>query len=354
MNHRFFFIVLLSALLFALSTPLSKIFLGTFSPLFLAGFFYLSGALFLLPFSWRTLASELRYLKRNRQDRLRIIGGVVSGGIIGPIFLLYGIKLSDATSASLLLNMETVATAIWAHFLFNEHFSKRVLISSMLTVVAGILLVFDFNYNIHWGGVLVMLACFSWGLDNNFTATVQGVSPTTNTIIKGVCAGIFNITLAFCFERDLQSAPLFFYSWTLVGAMVIGALSYGASISLYITGARFLGATRSQILFTTHPFLGGLISYLIFKDSLTINFVLALCLMLLSLFILYYEHHRHTHLHPSEEHEHEHAHDDEHHSHHHQHQYQHDHQEKHTHKHAHSEVEHEHHHYPDLHHRHQH
>ena len=59
----------------------------------------------------------------------------------------------------------------------SQRIGKRVAISSLLTVIAGTLLVLGTDFNLNVGGLLVALGCFFWGLDNNFTATVKGVSP---------------------------------------------------------------------------------------------------------------------------------------------------------------------------------
>lgn len=346
-----FVFALLAAFLFALSTPLSKILLGTTNPIMLAALYYLGGAIFLVPFAMKDFPREVRYLFSNRKDVLRLGGAVLFGGILGPVCLMYGIKLTTATSASLLLNMETVATAVLAWLFFREHIGKKVLISSLLTVTAGILLVvksgagFEFS-GLDLGGLLVVLGCFFWGFDNNYTATIEGISATSITIVKGLVAGSFNLVLAlFVYGADTGVS-------TVLWAALIGFFSYGLSIVLYILSARHLGATRSQIIFATNPFIGGLVSFLIFWNVLTLQFYIALLLMVVAVAILYIERHSHEHTHDEEEHEHEHVHDDEHHDH--------DHEEawpagkKHTHRHKHKRVVHNHLHYADIHHRHEH
>jgi len=315
------------------------------SPILLAALFYLGAALSLLPFSKNKFAQELKYIKKSPKDVKRIIGAVVFGGILGPICLLYGVKLTTASTASLLLNLETVATTFLAFIIFKEHVGKRVVLASILTILAGALLIINFDYNINIGGLLVALGCFFWGFDNNFTATVEGISPQTNTIIKGLVAGLFNLFLALAlghYQIDL---------WTFIFAILVGFVSYGFSISLYILSARQLGASRSQIIFASNPFIGSLLSFLIFWNLPGTKFLIALGIMILAVILLYYEKHAHMHCHPELEHEHEHTHDDDHHFHSHKGSTD---RQKHTHKHIHKKQDHSHLHYPDLHHRHSH
>lgn len=345
-KQRFIHCALLAAFLFALSTPASKYFLNNnASPILLAAIFYLGAAIFLIPFSYKNFKQEKTHLKNNHQDIKKLAGAVLFGGILGPISLLYGIKYTNATSAALLLNLETVATTFLAFCLFKEHIGKRVALASLLTVIAGGLLVFKYDFSLNTGGILVALACLFWGFDNNFTATVEGISAQTNTIIKGVFAGSFNLILAFIlgeYQIDLIS---------FIFALLIGFFSYGLSISLYIYSARHLGAGRSQIIFAANPFLGALISYLFFWDILGLKFFLSLIIMMVAVTLLYYEKHVHHHLHPAIDHEHDHHHNDGHHFH--QHKDLPD-NVTHSHKHTHEDMEHSHPHYPDLHHRHPH
>ncbi len=344
-NKKYFLYALLSALLFGASTPASKYLLQFGSPILLASLYYFGAALILLPVSFRTFKSEWQHVRKDPHDLKRLLGGVVFGGILGPVFLLYGIRLMDATSASLLLNFETVATAIIGFLIFKEHIGPKIILSSIITVIAGSLLVVTKDFSINWGGILIGLACLSWGFDNNYTASVEGVSPSTNTIIKGVVAGSFNLVAAFLLsEANLPLGPVLL-------ALLIGGLSYGVSIALYITSARHLGATRSQIIFAFNPFIGSLLSFLIFWNALNIQFWWALALMICAILILYYERHSHKHLHPTLSHTHEHSHDDGHHFHSHAGL---DSNIKHTHAHDHEELEHEHAHFPNIHHKHRH
>ena len=183
------------------------------------------------------------------------------------------------------------------------------------------------------------------GFDNNFTATVEGLTPATNTIIKGLAAGLFNFILAWLYY-DLNIELI-----NVIYALLVGGFSYGLSISLYISSARYLGATRAQIVFAINPFLGLLLSYFIFNDLLDLKFFFALSVMIIAVIILYIERHVHLHEHLELEHEHEHTHDDDHHSHSHPGLPA---KTKHIHRHYHTALTHSHLHYPDIHHKHRH
>lgn len=140
-----------------------------------------------------------------------------------------------------------------------------------------------------------------------------------------------------------------FPAWEVVfGALVLGSLSYGASIVLFIHALRGIGAARTSALFSSAPLAGMLLSFLVFREFPSWMFLIAFPLMVAGTLFLVSEEHEHEHVHEMTIHEHAHVHDDGHHEH------AGDCAQKHSHIHKHDMLVHAHHHMPDLHHRHSH
>lgn len=137
-------VALLAAALFGASTPFAKTLVGQVAPVTLAGIRYLGSGLGLLAcFLARAV------LTRNNQDKSSMLtgadmpwlaGAIAFGGIAGPVLLMFGLTLTPASSASLLLNIEDVLTAMLAWFVFKENFDRRIFIGMLLIVAAGMLL----------------------------------------------------------------------------------------------------------------------------------------------------------------------------------------------------------------------
>ncbi|MFH1652850.1 MAG: DMT family transporter [Pseudomonadota bacterium] len=344
-NTYIYISVAISALLFGAATPLSKLLLDEMHPVMLAALFYFGASLAMLPFSLPKLKAEWRVLKTDRKDALYISGSIIFGGFLAPLALLFGIKMMYAGSASLLLTLETVTTSFFAWFFFKEHISKRMILSSILCITASIILLFQGNFQVNFGAILVIAATIFWGLDNNFTASIAGISSSTTTFLKSLFGGLLNLLLVW----SIASLDAQFFNVIL--ALLVGAFAYGVSIKLYIHSARILGAARSQIIFAINPFFGVILSFLIFSDPVGIRFLAALLLMIISVILLYGERHAHYHFHEETEHVHDHTHLDDHHTHEHRSISKDD---KHSHPHKHSKILHEHPHMPDIHHRHGH
>ncbi len=332
---------LLSAALFGATTPAAKPLVADMGPVLLSGLLYWGAALAVTPSAvadWRKHRHEVR------RARGHLLGATLSGGIVGPIFLLWGLSLAPAGSVSLWLVLETVATAILARFFFREHLGTLGWLATALVVVASASLAEPGPAGTQ-AVILVGLACIAWGLDNNFTALIDGYSTTEITWFKGLAAGAVNVPLGLLAGGSVTFA-------TLGAALAIGAIGYGASLVLYTAGAQQLGATRSQLCFSTSPLFGLAVAWWVFAERVGIEHGVAVALMATALWLLYLESHEHAHHHKAVDHTHWHRHDDGHH--------EHGHESAvttsawHQHPHRHEPSKHAHPHRPDLHHRHSH
>ncbi|VEP14609.1 conserved membrane hypothetical protein [Hyella patelloides LEGE 07179] len=337
-------LALISAALFGSATPASKVLLESFSPIQLAGLLYLGAAIGVAPLLVKK--REIRLPSQlSSKNRLYLLGAIIFGGILAPIFLLLGLQFATAASVSLWLNLELVATAILGYCFFQDHLGRIGWIGVDGCIIAAILLSVGEGVAGVEAGLLVTIACICWGLDNHLTALIDGISPAQSTFYKGIVAGSVNLFLGILIQPSTTSASNIFI------ALGIGMLAYGISIVLYITSAQSLGATRSQMLFSSAPLFGILFSALILGEEIVLFQHIALVLKIGSLFALFQDQHSHEHEHLATNHQHLHNHNDKHHTH--------NHSESsasllHSHWHEHEAIFHNHFHLPDIHHRHQH
>ena len=295
-----------------------------------------------LPFTaGRGPRATIRGLRRGGR---RLAVPVVAGGLLGPLLLVAGLSRTPAPTASLLLNLELVATAAIAALVLREHVGARVGLGIVLVTGAGVTLVWSATPRLRLGALLIAAACACWGLDNAVTAKLDTLTPDEITLAKGLLAGATNVLIAFAVGGTLPAVAV------VAGAVAVGAIGYGASITLWIGGARELGATRGQLVFATAPFVGVVVAWTLFGSAVTGPQIAALCLAGLGAGLVVGSGHEHGHAHAPVDHVHEHS-QDPHHTH------EHDPQggaEPHSHRHAHVPLTHAHPHLPDLHHRHPH
>ncbi len=338
-------VALFSAALFGINTPFNKILLNDLDPVFLAGLLYLGASIGLLPVI--LVRKELPHLLNlNRSNKIRLSGSVILGGIVGPVLVLTGLKYASASSVSLWLNLELAATAFLGFLFFKDFLGLKGWAGVILALVSGLILSANEGASGILSAVLVGSACICWGFDNHFTALIDGISAVQSTFIKGLFAGFVNTAAGFYFSGSIPSFEFIIY------AIILGSVSYGLSIVLYIISAQKLGAIRSQIIFSSAPFFGVFFSMIFLSESISIIQILSFVLFTISIIFFMFEKHEHYHHHHKTEHIHFHRHDDLHHDHHNPHD-----KEKisyHEHLHLHDENEHAHPHWPDIHHRHKH
>jgi drug/metabolite transporter (DMT)-like permease len=341
---------LLAALLFGASTPLAKPLLPHFAPVLMAGLLYLGSGVGLGVYRLvrsRTRATGAQEAALTRKDLPWLAGAIVAGGIVGPVLLMWGLAATPASSASLLLNLESVLTALLAWFVFRENFDIRIAIGMALIAAGGVCLSWGGRpaAGLPWGSFSIIGACSAWALDNNLTRKVSAGDPVQIAMLKGLVAGSVNTALAFTLGAKLPPVP------SLLAVGLVGFFGYGVSLALFVLALRHIGTARAGAYFSVAPFVGGVISILCLGDRLTVGFGVAAVLMGLGVWLHLTERHQHAHRHEPMEHEHPHSHDQHH---------QHAHGpaappgEPHMHWHRHEELAHEHPHFPDIHHRHSH
>ncbi len=335
---------LLAAALFGAATPASKALLGSLTPFQLAGLLYLGAAVGVLPFTLRTRSLSLP-ARSSRITLLRLLGAIALGGILGPVLLLFGLQAASSASVALWLNLELVATAVLGLLLFHDPLTRRSAVAAGGTLLAAVLIAAAERSAGLRAGTLVLLACICWGIDNHLTALIDGLLPTQTTFWKGMVAGSVNLAIGVALAPIVASLEI------ILMALALGALAYGMSIVLYIVSAQQMGATRSQVVFSSSPFWGVLLSALCLGESLSALQVAAMLLIAGALAFLVVENHAHLHEHAPVTHVHGHHHADGHHGHSHPSGAQ---PAWHTHVHEHPRHLHAHTHWPDLHHRHSH
>ncbi len=340
---------LASATLFGVSTPLAKTLVGSVPPLWLAALLYLGAGfgLLLVQVVRRALNPADQFAFPSRRDWRWVGGAIALGGIVGPVALMYGLTRTSGASASLLLNLEAVLTALLAWFLFKENFDRRIALGMLAIVVGAVVLTAapGTGDSSLVGPLLVAIASLCWALDNNLTRKASTGDAVVLASLKGTVAGIVNAGLAVALGLTTPPLP------SIAAAVAVGFLGYGVSLVLFILALRHLGTARAGAYFAVAPFFGALLAVLMGQGSVTWSLVVAAAFMAMGVWLHISEHHAHDHQHEPLEHDHSHFHDE-----HHQHEHATgwDGTEPHVHPHVHAPLAHGHPHYPDVHHRHAH
>ncbi|MFM2057189.1 MAG: hypothetical protein RLY71_1574 [Pseudomonadota bacterium] len=336
-------LALLAATLFGVSTPLVQ-HLGTGLGAFSTAALLYAGAALLGALLRQPVEREARL---RRADFARLLAMALSGAVVGPVALAWGLQRTSGTSASLMLTLEALFTAVLAWKLYQESFDRRVALAMLLLLIGGVCLVLDQRHSDSASGIgllAVGLATVAWGIDNTLSRALAEQDPAQVVLAKSCLGSCVSAAMAWQLGETVPSGTV------AIGLVLVGATGYGLSLRVYLLAQRSFGAARTGSVFAFAPFIGALVAVAAGDRSWGNLLVAGSVLMLIGVLLHLAESHDHEHEHLWLEHEHAHRHDDRHHDHAHEPMPT----GAHSHVHVHLPIRHRHAHVPDVHHGHSH
>lgn len=269
-------LAILAAALYALNSPLSKLLLDFVPPTLMAGFLYLGaglgmGVIALIRKTKKTEKSEAKLTKKE----LPYTVAMVILDIAAPICLLIGLHATTAANASLLNNFEIVATSIIALMVFKERISPRLWFGILFVTLSCALLSFEdlSSLQFSFGSLFILLACVCWGFENNCTRKISSKDPMQIVLLKGIFSGLGSVIIGLCLGEKITTL------WSVIAVLCVGFVAYGLSIFFYVYAQRLLGAARTSAYYAIAPFIGTLLSLVIFGELPPYTYFVALVLM---------------------------------------------------------------------------
>lgn len=290
------FYAFMAAVFYAVNTPLSKILLENVPATFMAAFLYLgagAGVGIMYLFHYKKESDQERLCAKDLPYTL----GMIFLDILAPILLMLGIRYGSAANASLLGNFEIVATTMIAFFLFREGVSRKLLAAIGLITLSSMILSFEGGESLHFslGSLYVLMAASCWGLENNCTRRISDKSSYQIVTVKGIFSGAGSFIIALCLGEKFPD-PAY-----IMMIMLLGYISYGLSIFLYVRAQKDLGAARTSAYYAFNPFFGAFLSFLLLGEALTLSYLAALIIMISGTVLVVMDtmvkHHLHSHTH---------------------------------------------------------
>lgn len=271
-NKTAVFYAILAAALYAINAPASKLLLKEIPATMMAGLLYLGAGIGM--YILEKFNNRKQELPLTRKE-LPYTAAMVLLDIAAPVLLMLGLTRCSAANASLLNNFEIVATSLIALLCFREAISKKLWLAIGLVTISSILLSFEdmSSLQFSWGSILVLLACICWGFENNCTRMLSSKNPAQIVIIKGFGSGIGALLLSFV------SGERFFRIGYILPALVLGFFAYGLSIYFYIYAQRYLGAAKTSAYYAVSPFIGAILSLILFLELPSFLFIAAVIIM---------------------------------------------------------------------------
>lgn len=267
-----------AAAFYALNAPLSKLLLDHMPPTLMAGVLYLGAGLGM------GLIALIRKVRNNPSAEARLSTAdlpftiaMILLDIAAPILLLVGLNATSAANASLLNNFEIAATAIIALIVFKEAISPRLWLGILsVTLSCALLSMEDLSgLQFSYGSLYILLACVCWGIENNCTRKLSSKDPMQIVLLKGIFSGLGSVIIGLCIGERFTDL------WSVFAVLGVGFIAYGLSIYFYVHAQRSLGAARTGAYYAVAPFIGTLLSLVIFRELPRPSYLIALGIMIL-------------------------------------------------------------------------
>lgn len=272
------FLAILAAALYALNAPFSKLLLEFMPPTLMAGFLYVGAGLGMgiVGFIRKLKSKETNETKLTKSELPYTIAMIVLD-IIAPICLMMGLKKTTSANASLLNNFEIVATAIIALVWFKEKISPRLWFGIIFVTASCSLLSFEnlSSFDFSLGSLFILLASICWGLENNCTRKISSKDPMQVVLLKGLFSGLGSIIIGLVIGERIT------FVWSIFAVLAVGFVAYGLSIFFYVHAQRILGAARTSAYYAVAPFIGVILSFIIFGHIPGFVYFIALALMII-------------------------------------------------------------------------
>ena len=281
---RFVAAAFLAACLYALSTPCSKALLANVAPNMMAALLYLGAGVGMAALTAARAAVGRGPSAEAPLERADApyVAAMVLLDVAAPILLMAGLSHAAPENVALLNNFEIVATAVIALLAFQERVAARTWAGIAVITVSCALLSLEGEAALSFssGSLLVLGACLCWGVENNCTSRLSQRDPAQVVIVKGLGSGAGALAVALVAGDALPAPP------DALAALLLGFVAYGLSIFFYVYAQRGLGAARTSAYYAVNPFIGAVLSLVLFKTVPGPAFLLALALMALGAWLV--------------------------------------------------------------------
>lgn len=269
-------------LLYSLSVPISKLFLAQVDPWMLAGLLDLSAGLSMVGiYAGRQLIQKQPVSNPIQPKNWKwILGSVFAGSLIAPVLQTYGIKYSTAASASLLLTLEGVFTAVISWVVFREVFDRSIALGLLIITSGSVVLLWSGDAtHFSWGSLAVVGGALAWGSTANFMRQFSDRDPIQVTIVRTCLSGGINVLVALAIGNALPSLSL------LIPIVLTGFVCTGMTNLCFMMALRDLNTATVGTFFSIFPFTGAVLSVLILGEPITHQLLIAGILMAIGFWV---------------------------------------------------------------------
>lgn len=282
---RSYLLLLFCASLYGSNFVLGSLLLQAFPALHLLAYRLAVSSVFLLVY----LIVTRRWLRVTLRDAVYLIPYALVGMLLHQVSFFTGLRTVDATTASLILSLSPICTAVFARLFLKEPFTLRMTMGSVVAF-AGVFFVvangagFMLRISSGIGWMLICMLAFSGSviLMKKLTERIEPLVATAYSTMLG-CIAVFPVSIWS--EPHAEIRP--HYGWWLV---LIGSalLIQGLCAVVWNAQIRRVGAATASLFLNLQPFVAMVSGYFILGTPISYmqvaGSVLIICGVILATF----------------------------------------------------------------------
>lgn len=256
---RTYLLLLFCAALYGSNFVLGSLLLEAFPALHLSAYRLLVSSAFLLIY----LVATRGLAKITFRDSVYLVPFVLIGMLLHQVSFFTGLRTTDATTASLILSLAPIFTALFARLFLKEPLTKRMVAGSIVALT-GVFFVVGTGGRMSTAiteGVWIMFICMlalsgSLILMKKLTERMDAFVATVYTTVLG-CISVYPV--AVWSEPNVQLQPHFWWWVLLVGSAL---LIQGLCAVIWNAQIRKVGAAKASLFLNLQPFVAMILGYI--------------------------------------------------------------------------------------------
>ncbi|GIO06683.1 membrane protein [Brevibacillus reuszeri] len=236
-----------------------------FPPLFLADVRLLFTSMFLLIYAWVTK----KFVKiKPREFGLLILLGLI-GTLANQTAYFNGLLTTDATTASLILSMAPIVTAVLASLFLKEQFTLRMKLGSGLALMGTFFVVgIGAGLSVSKGVLLIVIAMVTFSSSMIIIRKLtQTLHPFISTVYSTTMGTLF-LTPAALFTLD-PAAKISHEGWAWLLLILTAILMQGVCGIVWNSQLQIVGTGKAAIFLNLQPFVAMLVGFLLLGSQVT-------------------------------------------------------------------------------------
>lgn len=271
---------LLAAIFFGSVPIIAKPIISNINILLLSSIAYLASALMFTP-----IARTRNEITKKDYIILAIIS--ICGAAIAPYMYFQGLSQSSAADTSLLSNVETMFTILFALVFFKERLGKIGAISVGLVLTGVVIITTNLQFSgsllhLNAGHFFILGSMGLWALDNNLSRIISTRMDTARLVqIKSVIGGLILLSTVFLFQ-----IPFEIKSSQIPYIIILSIVGFGGSLYFFLQSLKRIGTIKTTMLFSMASVFGLVFSNIFLQEQISLYQTIAITIMLAGIYLI--------------------------------------------------------------------